>query len=911
NNNNNNNNNNNSNGGALMFTKMRGKPILPKLLNELDVYTYGKSLWYFCVHQLTVKDRESVWDCLIYLANQLPTAIAVRLLEENREPLSKLRAQSLDDLCQAIIETSEFPEATSLYLAAFMKERADNDLSRKDLFNDIAERYIAISTQLLAEIESDHLLAIFVEIPCDIDNMSIFDIAIRFHLDTFLDFHRLYPLMLQIWHKYEYLDPKDNFIQTDVSDFETLHKLVTSPNRFYFSAIGRFFTQAFLHLFYVLFISWITYLRIYPFQDLTLEEEILWLANVGFILFQLVQLVIEGRHYFANLFNYCDLAIMCGWIALFVMRFIVVPRYDDLSDNSATSASSTTITITTSTSNTTNTTSVESTDAYKEALHLENKVNSDYTTTYMLFWSLQCILVWTRLVGFFRRNASTGVFFKMAMKMMTDILNFLILLILFTAGFMLALYYIVSSDLRISHPDVCTYDGQFRYELYTMAQSVLYVFQTLLGEQDWTTINERYNINTGVVCFNWYRSRLAQWVVALYSIVGTIILLNLLLALMASTYDALRERARIESNFSRFQDTIDTATRHALMSPPFNLIVIALMAIVCVIDSCIRWVTSGKYVLNAEYFFPIHYSLRQNLWMVKTHGWRRVKKKSPGSSLVIGKNARVSIEMPSKPLRSIPSDQPMPSTSDVTAPEKGAEAVDEWQAEAKSEHGIGIFLLKKKKKQKTDQSEAASRHPTPHFSEEELRDFTPHWLMTLDRRKFIENPFDRPDHCRHCRHYIGDKQGGIHDYFELFQEFQIIDDADKELMKKLLYRRSVCPVCFRPVTDGSKYHRWQVMLEVLSFYVFLLFVWIPLIILLFIPALLDRFWSNIKTLQKPQSETTDALINADIDLEHIDFEYKEVVRSKIATATLILEQTNVNLSTAHEFAWDNDAVSAH
>ncbi|ETO06184.1 hypothetical protein RFI_31211 [Reticulomyxa filosa] len=153
-------------------------------------------------------------------------------------------------------------------------------------------------------------------------------------------------------------------------------------------------------------------------------------------------------------------------------------------------------------------------------------------------------------------------------------------------------------------------------------------------------------------------------------------------------------------------------------------------------------------------------------------------------------------------------------------------------------------------------------------------------LLRLEYPAFNDNPFDRKlaEFCRYCRHFVGSHKGNIKDYFELLQEYQTLDESDKELMTKLLSRRSICPVCFRPFGSNDKYYRWQVILEVLSFYVFMCFIWIPLIILLFFPALFDRFWSNIETLQKPESKTTDTLINADIDLEYIDFEYKATVR---------------------------------
>ncbi|ETO24934.1 hypothetical protein RFI_12214 [Reticulomyxa filosa] len=112
-------------------------------------------------------------------------------------------------------------------------------------------------------------------------------------------------------------------------------------------------------------------------------------------------------------------------------------------------------------------------------------------------------------------------------------------------------------------------------------------------------------------------------------------------------------------------------------------------------------------------------------------------------------------------------------------------------------------------------------------------------LLQIEEPAYIDSPFDQrfAEFCRHCRHFVGSHKGNIRDYFELFREYQMLDESDKELTTKLLYRRIICPVCFRPLGPRSKYFRWQVILE-----------------------------------------TTDALINADIDLEYIDFEYKASVR---------------------------------
>ena len=96
--------------------------------------------------------------------------------------ISKMNIPNLDKLCLNIILNSNYPISTSLYLAAFMKHRSKNDLSRENEFEELMEKYVDIAKDLLSDIESDHLLAILLEIPSDINNMSILDISLRFKI---------------------------------------------------------------------------------------------------------------------------------------------------------------------------------------------------------------------------------------------------------------------------------------------------------------------------------------------------------------------------------------------------------------------------------------------------------------------------------------------------------------------------------------------------------------------------------------------------------------------------------------------------------------------------------------------------------------------------------------------------------
>ncbi len=53
------------------------------------------------------------------------------------------------------------------------------------------------------------------------------------------------------------------------------------------------------------------------------------------------------------------------------------------------------------------------------------------------------------------------------------------------------------------------------------------------------------------------RARLADTIIMLLTIFGSILLLNLLIALMASTYENLKDRAKLEVNFARISHTLD------------------------------------------------------------------------------------------------------------------------------------------------------------------------------------------------------------------------------------------------------------------------------------------------------------------------------------------------------------------
>ncbi|ETO14724.1 hypothetical protein RFI_22645 [Reticulomyxa filosa] len=248
---------------------------------------------------------------------------------------------------------------------------------------------------LLQTIESDHLLAILCDTPCDIDDLSIFDIALRFRLETFTEFHRINPLLLQMWYQFDYLDPKENFLQIGKDWAYILRRLVLNPPLFYFSTSGQYIITSLLYVFYVLYFSYITVLRIYPYQSYTAypQELVLWFLNAGYVTYEMLQLVLEGRGYFLDVLNYWDICIVMLWLLLALMRF-VLPGLGLTAEEWGTVGNQTSI------------------DA-------RNKM---YTIIYTALWGAQCVALWTRTASVLQRLRSTGQLLNTVLKMIVNIM---------------------------------------------------------------------------------------------------------------------------------------------------------------------------------------------------------------------------------------------------------------------------------------------------------------------------------------------------------------------------------------------------------------------------------------------------------------------------------------------------------
>ena len=109
------------------------------------------------------------------------------------------------------------------------------------------------------------------------------------------------------------------------------------------------------------------------------------------------------------------------------------------------------------------------------------------------------------------RSKTVGPFIRMIGGMMDDIFNFAFVSLIFFLGFTFALRYVLATDVN---SDNCEYET----DLSNYYQVSLYVFITLMGQQEWSALDSNGN------CFSQERGIIATAFIVAFSILGTVLL---------------------------------------------------------------------------------------------------------------------------------------------------------------------------------------------------------------------------------------------------------------------------------------------------------------------------------------------------------------------------------------------------
>eukprot|EP01083_Nonionella_stella_P028404 78220_1 len=775
-----------------------------ELLRYMDVKVYGIALWKYCVNQLEVKNRTGLWKVMNYLASHLPTLSILKELENAKDSFKRFRVESLNVLCQTVIQHARFPAATALYLAGFMAARAKEDESRAERFDAVRHLFVEIVKELLNKIESDHLLAIRLELPTDINYLNILDIGLKFQLDDFLLFHRLQPIFSTMWRDFEYLNPARPFYKQDASFIDSWRLLIRHPTKFYYTPAGLFIIDFAFYIMYLFVFTYFIWMGTYPYDDLTFREALLWIFSGGFILYEIQEMWYRKGEYFAQLCNYWDIVISVTWICLFSMR-VSAARFP------------------------------EKWIVYYDDSDIVNPVATRATKFFVVYTALmamQCVLLWTRLLSKLQRSSFLAPLIQMILDMISDVLKFEAKA--------------VHDQFGIYDDSVFNDDGPEEYvpPLDSPASLFLYTVQTLLGQQDWELIASDHP-GAGPVFFDESRAKAVDMFVMIFSVLGTILCINLLIALMTSTYERVREKSYVRVNFYRCLNTREMVQRTAIMPPPLNILVLGMAVTWIIFEGLIELCTCCKWTFSVERLSCLTYSLRDKRRQWIDHEMEALALTADGEYSYI-------------------------SNDDDDSIASNLEYMDVRYINYEDGKVNNMYF------ESTEDEDNEEKCSTGYVDAEKWCIFERLPNTTFCGRSSNNWSKNSRRYCRFCRTDMRDViSGDIAKYFDLFRYHgHIVDDADIQLMRELCGDRNyvhLCPHCFRPYivwqNDSNRASRFQIMLEIISFYVFLILVWIPLSILMILPASWTWIARKCGEISKPRAFTGDDVL-ADIELKN-------------------------------------------
>ena len=158
----------------------------------------------------------------------------------------------------------------------------------------------------------------------------------------------------------------------------------------------------------------------------------MWLFNAGYIIYELAEMEVKRKKYFGldSVSNVFDVIISINWIILAILRFgarlFKSSSYFEID-----------ILLKSETTNTSTSGAFDGRDNH----------NAKYTVVFMGLWSIQIIVLWIRVIGLLQRTEIMGPLLRMSMNIISGVLNFFVLLIFRSTGFVFAMFYIVGGDL--------------------------------------------------------------------------------------------------------------------------------------------------------------------------------------------------------------------------------------------------------------------------------------------------------------------------------------------------------------------------------------------------------------------------------------------------------------------------------
>ena len=455
---------------------------------------------------------------------------------------------------------------------------------QEEVWKSLSQKYEIMAFQQMSKIESDHLLYVILNIPLtQHDQKSLFSLALEQKRVYFLNNDRINDV---INHSYQsqFLPPEKDVNMSGRTYYESFLLILTHPFKFYFISQGYHWISGMSLMLYLFFLMVYIYLRVqngliwhYP-HDLWGMELTLWSMNIGYITYEIFECFEKGCKEYFNLgvkgyANILDVIVSVNWGILLSLRigfFISKLGFDT------------------------------------ENIYLSQKI-------YVFFFGTQIILLTIRGLSLFTNTIYIGTLLRVIKLMLIEILKFLSIFVVVMFGFVFGLWLInAANPCRSEERQENHYHDCDDYELVTLGDTIQYVFSVFIGLGDLDG-----PVNQSIAVF----------FMGAATVFGTIILTNLLIALMTTEYENVKDAAKGEVIYNQAELTYDLSKRSRLMPPPLNIIVIIITVIIHWINFFFAFCCSPQHLnIYAKIDHQLFYNLQNwHIWYWDYDEWKSVR----------------------------------------------------------------------------------------------------------------------------------------------------------------------------------------------------------------------------------------------------------------------------------------------
>eukprot|EP01083_Nonionella_stella_P048647 129924_1 len=524
-------------------------------LQAFDLMKYGAVITRFMIDKFSREAKKSHYFVLGQLLYSLPDPIVIQILWESKHALHRVKPDQLKELCLKIQAGSLFKPSTCLSIAEFFDGLAKTDLVQANCWRAFSKEFEDMAFDDISEIESDHLMFILLNTPLpNHEGRCLIQLAQEGARVSFLNTERISGVINHMYRR-GHLKPDQSLQPTQLQFSDMLRALCFYPFRFYLSPQGYHWVSGILYLEYLLLLF--VYAYLWPSEAEHEELEIVfWSSNLGYILFEFHESSEKGARQYFNLAvmgdaNVMDALVCLIWIVLFMLR-LRIGLFDVWVSPS-----------------------------------LSTKQDARMEKAYAFLFGIQILLITIRSFKILNNSQYFGALIRIIKSMLSEMIKFGFIFAMIMFAVLFGLWFIAGAQ-----DDTCDFWNE------GLAGGLLNVFEVFMGTKEISGFEDLDSLS------------IIYLVIA--SFFGTLLLLNLLIALMASKYDSIQEQAEADVMLNKTELSFDLLQRSRHMPPPLNIVLyvfafavwtlnflLALMCPKCNIFQCMHYDLFEKMKTNS------------------------------------------------------------------------------------------------------------------------------------------------------------------------------------------------------------------------------------------------------------------------------------------------------------------------